>query len=63
MKSDSVVIIPTYNEKENISNIIHALLKLEHQFDFLVIDHNSPDRTAAIVERLIEEIPECIHQV
>ena len=63
MKSDSVVIIPTYNEKENISNIIHALLKLEHQFDILVIDDNSPDGTAAIVERLIEEIPERIHLV
>lgn len=63
MKSDSVVIIPTYNEKENISNIIHALLKLEHQFDILVIDDNSPDGTAAIVECLIEEIPERIHLV
>ncbi len=63
MKSDSVVIIPTYNEKENISNIIHALLKLEHQFDILVIDDNSPDGTAAIVERLIEEMPERIHLV
>ena len=63
MKSDSVVIIPTYNEKENISNIIHALLKLEHQFDILVIDDNSPDGTAAIVEHLIEEIPERIHLV
>lgn len=63
MKSDSVVIIPTYNEKENISNIIHALLKLEHQFDILVIDDNSPDGTAAIVEHLIEEIPERIYLV
>ena len=63
MKSDSVVIIPTYNEKENISNIIHALLNLEHQFDILVIDDNSPDGTAAIVEALIEEIPERLHIV
>ncbi|MGN0228963.1 MAG: polyprenol monophosphomannose synthase [Muribaculaceae bacterium] len=63
MKSDSVVIIPTYNEKENISNIIHALLKLEHQFDILVIDDNSPDGTASIVESLIEEMPERIHLV
>ena len=63
MKSDSVVIIPTYNEKENISNIIHALLNLEHQFDILVIDDNSPDGTAAIVEALIEEIPNRLHIV
>ncbi len=50
--SDSVVIIPTYNEKENIEAIIRAVLALEeqHQFDVLVIDDNSPDGTAAIVE-------------
>ncbi|MGN0214501.1 MAG: polyprenol monophosphomannose synthase [Muribaculaceae bacterium] len=57
MKSDSVVIIPTYNEKENISNIIRAVLGREHQFDVLVIDDNSPDGTAAIVEGMIAEIP------
>ena len=57
MKSDSVVIIPTYNEKENISSIIGAVLGREHQFDILVIDDNSPDGTAAIVEGLIAENP------
>ena len=57
MKSDSVVIIPTYNEKENISSIIGAVLGREHQFDILVIDDNSPDGTAAIVEELIAENP------
>ena len=57
MKSDSVVIIPTYNEKENISCIIGAVLGREHQFDILVIDDNSPDGTAAIVEGLIAENP------
>lgn len=61
MKSDSVVIIPTYNEKENISNIIAAVLGREHQFDILVIDDNSPDGTAAIVEGLIAENPERIN--
>lgn len=61
MKSDSVVIIPTYNEKENISNIIHAVLTREHQFDVLVIDDNSPDGTAAIVEGLIAGQPDRIH--
>ncbi len=48
--SDSLVIIPTYNEKENIANIIEAVFKLEYDFDILVIDDNSPDGTAAIVK-------------
>ena len=62
MKSDSVVIIPTYNEKENISNIINAVLgQAGHQFDILVIDDNSPDGTAAIVEGMIQERPDRIH--
>ncbi len=62
MKSDSLVIIPTYNEKENIRNIITAVLNVsEHQFDVLVVDDNSPDGTAAIVESMIAEQPERIH--
>ena len=51
-KSDSVVIIPTYNEKENIVNIINAVFALPVMFDVLIIDDNSPDGTAAIVERM-----------
>ncbi len=50
--SDSVVIIPTYNEMENIANIIAAVMNLEHRFNILVIDDNSPDGTAAIVKEL-----------
>ena len=62
MKSDSVVIIPTYNEKENIAAIIAAVLELgEHQFDVLVIDDNSPDGTAAIVDDLATQTPGRIH--
>ena len=62
MKSDSVVIIPTYNEKENIHDIILAVLNLtEHQFDVLVIDDNSPDGTAAIVESIIAERPDRVN--
>ena len=57
MKSDSVVLIPTYNEKENISKIIDAVLGLEHQFDILVIDDNSPDGTVAIVEDIMTREP------
>ncbi len=50
--SDSVVIIPTYNEKENIEKIIRAVFGLEKAFDILIIDDGSPDGTAAIVKRL-----------
>lgn len=62
MKSDSLVIIPTYNEKENIRNIINAVLALEeHQFDVLIVDDNSPDGTGAIVDAMIAEQPERIN--
>ena len=62
MKSDSVVIIPTYNEKENISNMIHTVLAIaEHQFDILVIDDNSPDGTGEIVDGLVAEHPDRVH--
>ncbi len=49
-----LVIIPTYNEKENIENIIKVVMKLPLQFHVLVIDDGSPDGTADIVKRLIE---------
>lgn len=53
--SDSIVIIPTYNEKENIENIIRAVFGLEKNFHILVIDDGSPDGTADIVRRLMEQ--------
>ena len=53
--SDSRVIIPTYNEKENIEKIIRAINALDKQFHILVIDDGSPDGTAAIVKRLMQE--------
>lgn len=53
MKSDSIVIIPTYNEKENIEKIIRAVLGLEKPFNILVIDDGSPDGTAGIVKELM----------
>ncbi|MBR4552268.1 MAG: polyprenol monophosphomannose synthase [Bacteroidaceae bacterium] len=52
--NDSIVIIPTYNEKENIEQIIHAVFSLEHRFHILVIDDGSPDGTAQIVQRMID---------
>lgn len=51
---DSIVIIPTYNEKENIEKIIRAVLSLEKEFNILVIDDGSPDGTASIVKGLME---------
>ena len=54
MTSDSIVIIPTYNEKENIEKIIRAVFLLEKKFNILVIDDGSPDGTAQIVHNLIK---------
>ena len=53
MQNDSLVIIPTYNEKENIENIITAVTDLEEGFNVLVIDDGSPDGTAQIVKGLM----------
>ncbi|MBQ6964643.1 MAG: polyprenol monophosphomannose synthase [Bacteroidaceae bacterium] len=62
--SDSIVIIPTYNEKENIEKIIRAVFALEQPFHILVIDDGSPDGTATIVKRLMEvEFSDCLHLV
>lgn len=49
---EKIVIIPTYNEKENISNILHAVFNLNEGFHVLVIDDGSPDGTAQIVKEL-----------
>ncbi len=51
--SDSIVIIPTYNEIENIEKIIRAVFGLKKEFDILIIDDGSPDGTAGIVKELI----------
>ncbi|MCR5138584.1 MAG: polyprenol monophosphomannose synthase [Bacteroidaceae bacterium] len=62
-KSDSIVIIPTYNEKENIENIIRAVFALDKVFHILVIEDGSPDGTANIVRRLQGEFPERLFMV
>lgn len=54
-ESDSIVIIPTYNEKENIENIIRAVFALPKSFHILIIDDGSPDGTASIVRGLMQE--------
>lgn len=53
--SDSIVIIPTYNEIENISNIINAIFNLEKDFHILIIDDGSPDGTANVVKDMQQE--------
>lgn len=53
-----LVIIPTYNEKENIENIIRAVFALKEEFHLLVIDDGSPDGTASIVKNLQKAFPE-----
>ncbi|MBB5637551.1 dolichol-phosphate mannosyltransferase [Pedobacter cryoconitis] len=55
--SDSLVIIPTYNEKENIEKIIRKVFSLTFSFEVLIIDDGSPDGTADIVKRLQLEFP------
>lgn len=61
--SDCVVIIPTYNEKENISAIIDAVMGQPHEMDVLIIDDGSPDGTADIVRRKMTEYPSRVHMV
>ena len=56
-----LVIIPTYNEKENIADILAAVFALPGTFQILVIDDGSPDGTAAIVKGLQEKYPEQLH--
>ncbi len=55
--SDSLVIIPTYNEKENIERIIRKVFSLSYFFEILIIDDGSPDGTADIVKKLQMEYP------
>ncbi len=56
--SKGLVIIPTFNEKENIENIIRTVFKLKTPFDILVVEDSSPDGTATIVKGLRSEFPE-----
>lgn len=60
-RRDGLVIIPTYNEKENAAAIIDAVLALPQPFDVLIVDDNSPDGTAAIVKGKIAECPGRVH--
>jgi dolichol-phosphate mannosyltransferase len=55
---ENLVIIPTYNEKENIERIIRVVFSLDKNFHVLIVEDNSPDGTAAIVKRLMTEFPD-----
>lgn len=58
-----IVIIPTYNEKENIEAIIRKVLSMKGAYDILVIDDGSPDGTAYIVKDIMQEYPERLHLI
>ena len=62
-KSESLVIIPTYRESENIGRLIPVLMALEGQVDILVVDDGSPDGTADVVKRMQEKYPQRIHLI
>ncbi len=58
---DTLVIIPTYNEKENIEKIIRATFSQKKSFDILIVDDSSPDGTADIVRKIQEEFPKSLY--
>lgn len=61
MATKSIVIIPTYNELDNVGPMVHAIMALERSFDILFIDDQSPDGTAQKIEELQASDPERIH--
>lgn len=61
--SESLVIIPTYNELENIENVIRKVFALQESFHVLIVDDNSPDGTAAVVCKLQKEFPQLFLEV
>ncbi|MDE6876712.1 MAG: glycosyltransferase, partial [Alistipes sp.] len=58
-----LVIIPTYNEKENVAAMIAKVFSLPEEFDLLIIDDGSPDGTAAIVKQRQQDFPGRLHLV
>jgi dolichol-phosphate mannosyltransferase len=61
MADKKLVIIPTYNEKENVRTIIEKVFSLENSFEILIIDDGSPDGTADIVKELMKNYPDSLH--
>lgn len=63
MQQDKLVIIPTYNELENIQDMVLMVMGLEGDFDLLIIDDNSPDGTAEVVKNLKKDYPDRLHLI
>ena len=61
--AEKLVVIPTYNEKENIEKITRKVFSLEGEFHILVVDDGSPDGTADIVKTLQKEVPQRLHLI
>ena len=61
VENEKLVIIPTYNEKDNIEKICRKVLSLEGDFHLLIIDDGSPDGTASIVKNLLNEFENRLH--
>lgn len=59
--SEALIIIPTYNEKENVERMIRTVFALPTEFDLLIVDDGSPDGTSDIVKSLISEFPGRLH--
>lgn len=59
--SDSIIIIPTYNERENLEKMVRKVFTLKKEFHLLIVDDNSPDGTAQIVKDLQKEFPGKLH--
>ncbi|MFT4851481.1 MAG: dolichol-phosphate mannosyltransferase [Sediminicola sp.] len=55
--SKALVVIPTYNELENIELLLRNIISLQHKFDVLIVDDNSPDGTAGLVKKQMEAFP------
>lgn len=63
MNSDSIILIPTYNERENVAHMIDTVMALPQAMDLVIIDDNSPDGTAGIVRELQSRYPERLHLI
>ena len=63
MKSNTIVIIPTYNESHNVSRLVDVVMKLEPEIDILFVDDGSPDGTADLIKNKIREYPNSINLI
>lgn len=61
--SNALVVVPTYNEIENIERLVRNIVSLQRTFDILVVDDNSPDGTASLVKALAKEFPNRIYSL